>query len=228
MFVNIPFPEHVHWISSFYCSRVISFSVHMTSFTTELFQHVTNPHAQVGLKILSMSACLKGFTSTEYRSDLCFAPTCRSFAQLKFWLNPLSYLVIKIQQFLRYSSLPWIGFDLTLLFPNNLWHVCPHVSHTRYGIYMFSFYQIHNLGFSASLYYKANSIAITVADTEGNLFYSGTSTEASNLCGYVSGLLHASAYIHCYSLIAGRFVQAQNSILAGEGFHVAEVEMFGF
>ena len=219
----------------------------MTSFTTELFQLVTNPQAQVGprygcisefnllvaktssgLKILSMSACLKGFTSTEYRPDLCFAPTCRSFAQLKFWLNPLSYLVIKIQQFLRYSSLPWIGFDLTLLFPNNLWHVYPHVSHTRYGIYMFSFYQIYNPGFSASLYYKANNIAITVADTERNLFYSGTSTEASNLCGYVSGLLYASAYIHCYSLIAGRFVQAQNNILAGEGFHVAEVEMFGF
>ena len=82
------------------------------------------------------------------------------------------------------------------------------------------------LVFQLSLYYKARNAAITVADTEGNLFYSGTTTEASSLCGYVSGLLHASAYIHCYSLIAGRFVQEQKNILAG--FHLAEVEVFGF
>ena len=101
--------------------------------------------------------------------------------------------------------------------------------HTHYIEFIcLAFIKYIILVFQLSLHFKAHNAAITVADTDGNLFYSGTSTEASNLCGYVSGLLHASAYIHCYSLIAGRFVQEQKNILAGEGFHLAEVEVFGF
>ena len=192
-----------------FCSRVISFSVHITSFTTELFQHVPNPHAQVGLKILSMSACLKGFTSTEYRSDLCFAPTCRSFAN---WISGPIHWVIWWSRFSNFWGIRLCP-ESVLIYPYFFQMICVmsiHTFHTHYIEFIcLAFIKYIILVFQLSLHFKAHNAAITVADTDGNLFYSGTSTEASNLCGYVSGLIHASAYIHCYSLIAGRFAQEQ-------------------
>ena len=62
---------------------------------------------------------------------------------------------------------------------------------------------------------------------EANLFYSALTGEQNILFGYIDGQLDASAYIRCNSAIAGRFVQAQNNILAGQDFHLAEVEVFG-
>ena len=82
--------------------------------------------------------------------------------------------------------------------------------------------------FSAPLYNTANSISINVAEIEADLFYSASTGEQNILFGYIDGQLDASAYIHCNSAIAGRFVQVQNNILAGENFHLAEVEVFGF
>ena len=81
--------------------------------------------------------------------------------------------------------------------------------------------------FSAFGYDRANNMSITVAETEADLFYSGSTGEQKNLCGYIEGQLNASAYIRCNSAIAGRFVQVQNNIFAGENFHLAEVEVFG-
>ena len=61
------------------------------------------------------------------------------------------------------------------------------------------------------------------------IFYIDTSDEAINLCGYVDGILNvASVYIRCESLIAGQFVQVQNSITNTVNFHLNEVEVFGF
>ena len=81
--------------------------------------------------------------------------------------------------------------------------------------------------FSAFGYDRANNMSITVAETEADLFYSGSTGEQNNLCGYIEGQLDASAYIRCHSAIAGRFVQVKNNIFAGENFHLAEVEVFG-
>ena len=62
---------------------------------------------------------------------------------------------------------------------------------------------------------------------EADLFYTALTGVQNNLCGYIEGQLDASAYIRCNSVIAGRFVQVQNNILAGQDFHLAEVEVFG-
>ena len=71
-------------------------------------------------------------------------------------------------------------------------------------------------------------MSITVAETEADFFYSESTDVQNNLCGYIDGQLDASAYIHCNPAIAGRFVQVQNNILAGQDFHLAEIEVFGF
>ena len=62
---------------------------------------------------------------------------------------------------------------------------------------------------------------------EADLFYSESTGDQKNLCGYIEGQLDASEYIRCHSVISGRFVQVQNNIFAGESFHLAEVEVFG-
>ena len=92
---------------------------------------------------------------------------------------------------------------------------------------IFNWYGIFYLYFSASLYYRANNIFITVAEMETDLFYSGSTGDQKNICGYIEGQLDASEYIRCHSVISGRFVQVQNNIFAGESFHLAEVEVFG-
>ena len=76
---------------------------------------------------------------------------------------------------------------------------------------------------------RASNVVVTVAFTTGSIFYIDTSDEAINLCGSVDGILNvASVYIRCGSLVAGRFVQVQNSITNTENFHLNEVEVFGF
>ena len=61
---------------------------------------------------------------------------------------------------------------------------------------------------------------------EADLFYTALTGVQNDLCGYIEGQLDASAYIRCNSVIAGRFVQVQNNILAGQDFHLAEVAVF--
>mgnify|MGYP001801683474 CR=1 FL=1 len=71
-----------------------------------------------------------------------------------------------------------------------------------------------------------NNIAITVANTIGNLFYAAADT--SNLCGNLESQLYSSAIDQCVPIIDGQFVQLQNNVLAGYSFHLGEVQVSGF